>query len=109
VAEDGGELVGFTVCGASRDPDAEQDTGEVHTFFVAARRWRRGVGRRLMQAALGDLEDRGYRETTVWSFADNAGANAFYESHGFAPDGAHRSEEAWAHLPELRYRRRLER
>jgi hypothetical protein len=43
----------------------------------------------------------------VWSFAANDRANAFYASHGGAPDGAERTEEAWAHIREVRYRRRL--
>jgi GNAT superfamily N-acetyltransferase len=107
VADAEGELLGFTACGESRDPDVGPDTGEVQTFFVAAGRWRTGVGRALMTAALDDLTGRGYAEATVWSFAANDRANAFYEAHGFTPDGAERSEEAWAHVPELRYRRSL--
>jgi hypothetical protein len=47
VVDDGGELAGFTACGESRDPDAGSAVGEVRTFFVAAVRWRRGVGRAL--------------------------------------------------------------
>jgi ribosomal protein S18 acetylase RimI-like enzyme len=101
------ELLGFVACGASRDPGAGPGTGELQTFFVAARSWRRGVGRGLMSAALADLAARGYAEATVWSFAANARANAFYEAHGFRPDGAERREEAWADILEVRYRRKL--
>ena len=107
VADEDGEVTGFTTCGESRDPDAGPDAGEIRTFFVAAGRWRRGVGRALIEAALADLAARGYSEATVWSFAENARANAFYESHGFARDGAERTEESWAHIPEVRYRRAL--
>jgi GNAT superfamily N-acetyltransferase len=107
VAEDGDELVGFTTCGESRDPDAGPDAGEIRTFFVAAGRWRRGVGRALMEAALADLAARGYSEATVWSFAANERANAFYEAHGFARDGTERTEETWAGIAEVRYRRAL--
>jgi GNAT superfamily N-acetyltransferase len=102
-----GELLGFTACGESRDPDAVPQAGEIRTLFVAAGRWRRGVGRALMAAALTDLTGRGYAEATVWSFAANERANAFYEAHGFTRDGAERTEEAWAHVPEVRYRRPL--
>jgi GNAT superfamily N-acetyltransferase len=107
VVEDDGELLGFTGCGKSRDPDAGSEAGEIRTFFVAAGRWRRGVGRALMAAALDDLAERGYAEATLWSFADNGRANAFYESHGFTRDGAERREEQWANIPEIRYRRAL--
>jgi ribosomal protein S18 acetylase RimI-like enzyme len=107
VAEDGEELVGLTACGESRDPDAGPQTGEIRTFFVAAGRWRVGVGRALMASALADLAARGYSEATVWSFAANERANAFYEAHGFARDGTERTEETWADIIEVRYRRAL--
>jgi GNAT superfamily N-acetyltransferase len=107
VAEDDGELAGFTACGESRDEDAGPEVGEVRTFFVAAGRWRRGVGRALMDAALGDLHERGYAQATVWSFAANERANVFYEAHGFERDGTERREATWAEIPEVRYRRPL--
>jgi GNAT superfamily N-acetyltransferase len=101
------ELAGFTVCGPSRDADAGPDVGELRTFFVAAGRWRQGVGSRLMKAALEFLRERRYSSATVWSFAANERANAFYERNGFALDGGERTEEAWAHILEVRYRRAL--
>jgi len=107
MVEDGGELLGFTTCGESRDPEASDQVGEVRGFFVAAGRWRKGVGHALMAAALDSLRARGCTEATVWSFAANERANAFYESAGFTCDGAQRTEEVWAHLPEVRYRRVL--
>jgi ribosomal protein S18 acetylase RimI-like enzyme len=107
MAEDGGELVGFSACGESRDEDADPSVGEVRSFFVAADRWRQGVGRTLLAAVLGSLRERGFTEATLWSFAANEAANAFYESAGFTRDGAEKTEEAWAHLPEVRYRRPL--
>jgi GNAT superfamily N-acetyltransferase len=107
VADEGGELLGFTACGESRDSDARPNAGEIMTLFVAAGRWRAGVGRALMAAALADLTQRGHTEATVWSFAANERANAFYEGCGFTRDGGRRTEEVWAHLPEVRYRRLL--
>jgi GNAT superfamily N-acetyltransferase len=107
VADRGEGVVGYTGCGASRDPDAGPEVGEIWSFFVAADGWRRGTGRALMAAALADLAGRGYTEVTVWSFGANARANAFYEAHGFGRDGTTRTEEAWAHILEVRYRRSL--
>jgi ribosomal protein S18 acetylase RimI-like enzyme len=107
VADDGGELAGFTGCGISRDADAGPEVGEIWSFFVAVERWRGGVGRHLMAAALDDLRLRGYAEATVWSFDSNVRANGFYEAQGFARDGTTRTEEVWAHLLEVRYRRAL--
>lgn len=107
IADDDGEVAGFTACGESRDEDVGPEVGEVRTFFVAAGSWRRGVGRVLMEAALADLRERGYAEATVWSFAANDRANAFYEAQGFERDGTERREETWAEIPEVRYRRPL--
>ena len=107
VAEEDGELLGFTACGESRDEDAGAETGEIRTFFVHPGSWRRGVGRALMAAALEDLRGRGHAEGTVWSFAGNTRANGFYSKQGFGRDGAGRTEEVWAHIPEVRYRRAL--
>jgi hypothetical protein len=46
LAEDGGELLGFSACGKSRDEDAGRSVGGVRSSFVAAARWRNGVGAR---------------------------------------------------------------
>jgi len=107
VAEEADELVGFTACGPSRDEDGEAETGEIRTFFVSPASWRRGVGGALMQEAFEDLRRRGYERCTVWSFAANRRANSFYEALGFTPDGAKRTEAAWAHILETRYARAL--
>jgi ribosomal protein S18 acetylase RimI-like enzyme len=107
VADGGDGLAGYVGCGESRDPDAGPEVGEIWSFFVAAGGWRRGTGRALMTAALANLTEREYAHATVWSFAANERANAFYEAHGFARDGTTRTEDAWAHIPEVRYRRDL--
>jgi ribosomal protein S18 acetylase RimI-like enzyme len=107
VAVEGAELAGFIACGTNRDPDPERGVGEVQSLFVGPAGWRRGTGRALMAAALADLDTRGYEQATVWSFDANARANAFYEAHAFTRDGATRTEDAWAHIPEVRYRRDL--
>jgi GNAT superfamily N-acetyltransferase len=107
VADDDGELLGYVGCGANRDPAPPAEVGEVRSLFVSPKAWRRGVGRELMDAALDDLRDRGYTAAIVWSFAANDRANAFYERTGFTRDGGERSNEAWAHIPEIRYRRSL--
>jgi GNAT superfamily N-acetyltransferase len=107
MAEENGEALGYCNCGESRDPDASADVGEVRTLFVAPAAWRHGAGSALMAAALDDLRERGYSEATVWSFAANERANAFYESAGFTRDGAGKSEDAWAGLLQVRYRRSL--
>jgi GNAT superfamily N-acetyltransferase len=107
VAERGGELLGHTTFGTSRDADAPASAGELRSMFVHPTAWGRGVGEPLIVAALAGLAERGFAEATLWSFAANGRANAFYERHGFRRDGSERTEEIWGHVPEVRYRRPL--
>ena len=102
-----GEFLGHTTFGTSRDPDVGSQIGEVRAFFVSPAAWRQGVGRALMAGALGGLAEMGFAQATVWSFADNARANAFYEGRGFTRDGTQRRQEQWAQVLEVRYRREL--
>ena len=107
LAEEQGELLGYIACGENRDAAAEPAVAELRNMFVAPASWRRGVGRALVDAALAELRGRGYSEVTLWSFAANDRANAFYEAIGFTRDGAERTEEIWAHIVQVRYRRSL--
>jgi GNAT superfamily N-acetyltransferase len=107
VDDEGGELRAQSTFGTSRDPDAPASVGEVRSFFVSPAVWRHGVGTALMTRVLERLAERGFEQATLWSFEANARANAFYERHGFERDGGTRTEDAWAHVPEVRYRRTL--
>ncbi len=89
VADRGGEVVGFcSMAIPSRDDDAGEATCEVGAIYVEPTLWRAGVGARLLETALDTVRDSGWREVTLWVFAANASARAFYESFGFASDGA---------------------
>ena len=94
-------MIGFTVCGASRDHDSYADTGEIRRLRPP-RPLRLGVGRALMGAALADFA-AGYMGFPVWSFAANDQAEAVYEAFGFARDGSERTERRGQH-PAVRYR-----
>jgi RimJ/RimL family protein N-acetyltransferase len=104
VAEGPGGPLGYVGYSASRDPDALTGVGEVRTMFVDPSAWGSGIARTLLARALAGLRDDGYREATVWSFLGNERANAFYEAHGMARDGARRREAVWNEIDEVRYR-----
>jgi GNAT superfamily N-acetyltransferase len=55
---------------------------ELAALYVAPSRWRRGVGRALVNTALARDED-----VTVWVFAQNDRARSFYAALGFVEDG----------------------
>ncbi|MFD0822190.1 GNAT family N-acetyltransferase, partial [Micromonospora zhanjiangensis] len=61
---------------------------------------------RLLGAAVDRLRAAGHDAATLWVFAANASARAFYARHGFTPDGTTRIEPEYAE-PELRLRRPL--
>jgi GNAT superfamily N-acetyltransferase len=107
VADADGQLLGHTSFGTSRDEGTPGHVGEVRSFFVSPPAWRRGVGRELLAGALTGLTEMGFAQATLWSFAGNARANAFYEAHGFTRDGATRTEQVWADILQVRYRRPL--
>ena len=109
MAEEDGELLGFTACGESRDADAGARGGR-DAQHVRRRRpaGGAGVGQRARgRGARRPAQARVLRGRRVWSFAANERANAFYEACGFTRDGAERTEEGWADIPEVRYRRRV--
>jgi GNAT superfamily N-acetyltransferase len=89
VAERNTELVGFcSIATPSRDGDATEETCEVTAIYVAPSAWRAGIGRALLGTALDEVRQNGWREVTLWVFAANVGARAFYDGFGFGPDGA---------------------
>jgi ribosomal protein S18 acetylase RimI-like enzyme len=90
----------------ARDLD-EPATGEITALYVDPERWRRGIGRALVDAAAAELRDDGCDEMVVWVLDGNARAIGFYAALGFAPDGG-RQDEPHTGLPEVRLRARLD-
>jgi GNAT superfamily N-acetyltransferase len=106
VAERGGDVVGFAVVRGSTDAGEDPRlTGELDTLYVLPSSSGRGVGRRLMRAALDTLRARGCREATLWTAEPNARPRRIYEAAGWRPDGARRPKTfLGVVLTELRYR-----
>lgn len=109
VAEVAGDLAGWLNYGRTRDADADaEQVGEVHGCYVDPDHWRAGVGSALMAEGVRRLAAAGYEEATLWVLEDNPRARAFYERHGWRPDGAREVFEiAGVAIDELRYRRPL--
>lgn len=100
-----GDVAGFAVHSSYvRDPRVAGFAGEVHWLYLEPNHRGRGLGRRLMEHALADLETRGHRWVVVWVLEDNHGARAFYEKLGLRPDGARRTDEMFGQrIPVIRY------
>jgi GNAT superfamily N-acetyltransferase len=86
VAQAGEPVVGFAGTGPSRDP-VDPALGELDTIAVAPSAWRQGVGRQLMNAALGDLLEASYREGILWTLDRYDRGRAFYEATGWRCSG----------------------
>jgi GNAT superfamily N-acetyltransferase len=97
VAEDG-ELIGWSSAGPGRDDDIDLDL-ELFAIYVRAAHYGTGVAARLLVAAIGDAP------AYLWVFEANGRARAFYERHGFTPDGARKPEPSFLE-PEIRMVRR---
>jgi ribosomal protein S18 acetylase RimI-like enzyme len=78
--DDGGRVVGFAECGATRD-DAQDYKGELYAIYVNHNMQRKGLGRRLVLSAVQDLRARGFDSMLIRVLADNK-YNRFYESIG---------------------------
>jgi GNAT superfamily N-acetyltransferase len=109
VADAHGTLLGFASFSPSRDDDADQDrVGEITAIYLLPDAWGKGVGRRLMDAALGCLAESGFGQATLWVLDANARARRFYEAGGWSADGARKLDETRGFpLAEVRYRRPL--
>jgi ribosomal protein S18 acetylase RimI-like enzyme len=106
VAEDSEDILGLCAAGASRDPDANPNTAEIGAFYVEPDKWRKGIGRAMLSAALDELRKRQFEDVTLWVLEANQRARLFYESFGFIPDGAVQDNNRWQAFTvrELRYR-----
>ena len=105
VAELDGEFAGYCyVAAPSRDADLGDDVAELAAMYVDPARWGQGTGQALMDAALDRLAALPYVEAVLWTFKENGRAIAFYERHGWRPDGAEKIH-ARSQAPAARYRR----
>ena len=77
VAREGGEIVGVCTYGPARGV-AFAGWGEVVSLYVQPERMGRGIGSKLLGAALEALATEGFEDAYLWVLADNASARAFY-------------------------------
>ncbi len=106
VLERDGDILGFSRYGASRDPDAGPETGEVIAINLHPSWWRLGLGRELLQETQQRLCGRGFSEATLWVLHGNASARRFYEALGWRLDGGEKHDDKLTGfaLHEVRYR-----
>ncbi|MCP2163938.1 L-amino acid N-acyltransferase YncA [Goodfellowiella coeruleoviolacea] len=103
-------VAGFAAIGPSRDDNAAPGTGELRSIYLHPKHWGRGLGRLLHDQAIEALRQRRFRQATLWVLASNTRARRFYETAGWAVDGATRtdtSRDGTVLFDEVRYWRDL--
>ena len=97
--------VGFCSVGPTReDHPALTDTFELYAIYLLPEAWGTDLGTALLTASLERVPAQA-PAVTLWVLADNPRARGFYERHGFALDGATKSEDFGGRaLEEVRYR-----
>ncbi len=85
-AEIDDKMAGRLIFGKCRDED-KPDAGEIQAVYLLEEYWGKGLSRQLMDFAVNQLRNMGYREIVLWVLEENKRARRFYEKHGFLPDG----------------------
>jgi GntR family transcriptional regulator len=96
-----GNVLGFTRFG---DDAEDASNGHIFALYVATGASGKGVGRQLLERAIGELDPNSTRAVTLWVFEMNERARRLYEATGFAPDGGARVEDLYR-APEIRMKR----
>jgi diamine N-acetyltransferase len=96
IGEVDGRVVGYVQFGAvgTLVEAASAEDREVRRVYVHPDRQRQGIGKRLMDAALGHPELRCARDVYLDVWERNHGALRFYSGYGFEVIGAHRFDVA---------------
>ena len=104
VAEDG-RIAGFAISGPERAKEPAAGVAEIYAIYVDPARIGSGLGRALMERAVGDLRTRGFVDVVLWVLDTNEHARRFYEAAGMAADGGtKRASFGGVELTEVRYR-----
>ena len=110
VAERRGQVAALAVLCRSTDQDSDPArVALLDRLYTEPASWRRGLGRALLDAAMVELRERGFREVTLWTAEWNT-SRGFYEALGWALDGATREKTfAGSTFTEVRYRAQVPR
>lgn len=89
----------------SRDTDLA-DYAEIIAVYTLENYWGAGVGKRMMEYAISELKQQGFKRVMLWVFKENTRARQFYEKQGFTADGEVK-DSGLSNAEEVRYRLEL--
>ena len=97
------EVVGLVSAGPATDADRWPGTdAEIYEFRVSPERTGQGHGSRLLHAAADTLVSDGFRTVSTWVIEADSGLRQFFESAGWAADGARGELDVGASVPVVR-------
>lgn len=106
VADSGGMIYAFMTIGDSRDADRGRDSFELWGIYADPFLMRSGAGSALLDFCEAEAAKREKREVLIWCFEKNPVGRAFYEKHGYLPEGKSQVIEFFGEA-ELRYMKAL--
>jgi len=95
-------IVGRLIFGKDQE-ESNPDIGEIHAIYLLEEYWGKGYGTQMLDYALTELKNAGYREIHIWVLEKNHRARRFYEKHGFRLDEAKKDVEVGKVLTTIRY------
>lgn len=105
------KIIGFASLCPSRDKNTDpKKCGEISAIYLHPDFWHQGLGKKLCQAALSELEMSGFSEVIVWALKENEQARRFYIALEFT-ETDHTKSEPYNEdiiLNEVRYKRKLD-
>jgi GNAT superfamily N-acetyltransferase len=97
LAETDGKALGIAAGFDAREDDGAGAVipGLVHLslVFVRPAHWGRGLGGRLVDAALAEAERRGHAQIQLWTHEDNVRGQRLYASRGFVRQGRRKEDD----------------
>jgi ribosomal protein S18 acetylase RimI-like enzyme len=100
-AEIDGAVVGMALTGPSMDIMGPW-VGQLYQIHVDPEHWRKGIGSELHRTCIDAWRAAGVTVGVLEVWSHNERAQAFYESHGWRPDGHTRPGDGGTHYLRLR-------
>lgn len=108
VAEADKRLIGFSCGGVPSAPGSLAGVAELWSIYLVKEFWEQGIGKRLHEALLEELVDRGFHEVFLWVMETNTRTRDWYDRQGWILDGGRKTDELWGStVSEVRYQRDL--
>ena len=95
------EIVGFVSCGPLRER-MEIFQAELYAIYLLQEWQMRGIGQKLFERAVDDMQSRGYQSMMLWVLENNP-ACAFYQRMGGTRVGKKEIEIGGARLTEIAF------